>query len=89
MSNRLKEQGEIDENLQIELERIRAATFTAEWPAGIEASAKDVHFTLRNYKEVFAKLEDRMRSTESTLSALSLDARRAGRLLVPRLQSAP
>ena len=53
LSNRLKEEGKIDQNLQRELGRIRAATFTAEWPAGIEASAKDVQFTLRTYKEVF------------------------------------
>jgi hypothetical protein len=48
----------IDENLHNEIERIRDATFTAEWPFGKEPHPDNVEFTLENYEQVFARLKE-------------------------------
>ena len=63
MRTHLKQSGIIDETLDREVERIRAATFTAEWGAGYEAHPEDVQFALKNYGGVFAKLKEKMSST--------------------------
>jgi len=53
----------IEAALEEQVERIRDATFRAEWPDGRPPKPGNVEFTLDNYKDVFTRLKARMRST--------------------------
>jgi hypothetical protein len=63
LKNTLAAKEVIDATLKEQVERIRDATFTAEWEAGDPPDPKNVQFTLDNYKDVFASLKKRMSST--------------------------
>lgn len=63
LKNTLAAEQVIDATLNQQVERIRDATFTIQWPEGDPPDPQNVQYTLENYKDVFASLKERMRST--------------------------
>ncbi len=62
MTDAFLERGIVDVLLAEQIERIRDATYTAEWGEGRPPRLEDVRFTLDNYATVFKALKDRVHS---------------------------